>query len=387
VSAAVEGPRSSRPEDLTGVIALVDAAMRRGSSQTMRTDYPLVYAERNLPNVQVVLVDGRPVATAPVLPRRVEGDGFGFGLGVISPTATDPAHQHHGYGSACVAACVSRMDALGLELSVLWTAVATFPFYELNGWQAVDRYGRSYRLGAADAGRFGRWADGIWALADEPGRVADVLALHNAVGPGVVRSPEEAALLFALPNMTTWLAMAGERVAGYLLESRASNKPGLLEAAGEPEAIEGLLRHVLERLGPDQSVDQQVDFAPDGLAAVAADRLADVEPKPFDGNMMLRLNDPAAFLRAIRPWLSARRTPEARSTSVRVVDAGVTVALEWDASGLAIGSRRVPDHVDLTRRDLTSVLFGPHPDRPYEAPAALDWLPRLHVPIPVLDRS
>jgi hypothetical protein len=102
---------------------------------------------------------------------------------------------------------------------------------------------------------------------------------------------------------------------------------------------------------------------------------------------MLRLNDPAVFLRAIRPWLAARRSPEARSTSIRVVDAGVTVSLEWDAAGLAIGSGPLPDHVELTRRELTSVLFGPHPDRPYEAPAALDWLPRFHVPIPVLDRS
>src|SRR5580765_5081180 len=100
--------------------------MRQNSDQTMRTDYPLVYRDANLPNVQVVLVDGRPVATAPVLPKRVAGDGFAFGMGVISPTATDPAHQHHGYGSRCVASCVGRMEALGLELAVLWTAVATF---------------------------------------------------------------------------------------------------------------------------------------------------------------------------------------------------------------------------------------------------------------------
>ena len=111
-AAGVEGPRGCREVEVPQVIGLVDAAMRQGSDQTMRTDYPLVYARGNLPNVEVVLVDGRAVATAPVLPRRVEGDGFAFGMGVISPTATDPAHQHRGYGSACVAACVSRMAEL-----------------------------------------------------------------------------------------------------------------------------------------------------------------------------------------------------------------------------------------------------------------------------------
>lgn len=381
------GSRGAEPGDLAGVIGLVDAAMRQGSDQSMRTDYPLVYAASNLPNVQVVLVDGVPVATAPVLPRRVSGDGFSFGMGVISPTATDPPHQHHGYGGACVAACVARMEALGLDLSVLWTAVATFPFYELNGWQAVERYGTAYRLGAADAGRFAPWPGRVVAVADEPGWLADVLALHEGVSPGVERSPDQAAALFALPKMTTWLALVGERVAGYLLESRATNKPGLLEAAGDPAAIEWLVRGVLERLAPGASMDVQVGFAPDGLVALAEGRCGGVAPTPYDGNMMLRLNDPAGFLRGIRGWLAARRPPDARSVSIRVTDLDTTISIEWRAFGLAIGSRELADHVELTRRELTSVVFGAHPDRPVEVPAALAWLPRFHVPIPVLDRS
>ena len=387
VSGMVDGPRGTTPNDLLGVIGLVDAAMRQGSDQTMRSDYPLVYADANLPNVQVVLVDGRPVATAPVLPKRVEGEGFAFGMGVISPTATDPAHQHHGYGSACVAACVSRMENLGLELSVLWTQIATFPFYELNGWQAVERYGAVHRLGEADARRFTSWAGRVAALSDEPARLVEVLALHQAVGPGVTRSLVDTAALFALPRMTTWLAFDGARLAGYLLASRATNKPGLLEAAGDARAIAGLVRHVLQDLASGQSVDLHVGFAPDGLAALAGNELADRVPVPYDGNMMLRLNDPVGFLRGIRSWIVERRSPEARSVSIRVVDAGVTISLEWRPFGLTIGTQILPGHVELTRRDLTAILFGPHPARPIDVPPSLSWLPRFHVPIPVLDRS
>jgi GNAT superfamily N-acetyltransferase len=387
VMPVVEGPRGCRPAELAGVIGLVDAAMRQGSPQTMLTDYPLVYAPANLPNVQVVLVDGRPVATAPVLPRRVEGDGFGFGLGVISPTATDPAHQHRGHGSACVAECVRRMEGLGLELSVLWTQVATFPFYDLNGWQAVERYGGSYRLTREDAGRFGAWTGTIGSLAEHPGRLSEVLAHHVAAGPGIVRTPADAAALFSLPKMTTWLALSGDRVHAYLIESRATNKPGLLEAAGDPAAIAGLVRHVLERLPADASVDLQLDFAPDGLAGVARAALEDRTPAPFEGNMMLRLNDPTGFLRGIRGWLAGLRPADRRSVSIHVADADVTVSLEWRAFGLAVGSQTLPEHVELTRRELTSVIFGPHPARPFTAPEALAWFPRFRVPIPVLDRS
>ena len=387
VTGSVEGPRGCRPDDLAGVIGLVDGAMRQGSDQTMLTDYPLVYATANLPNVQVVLVDGRPAATAPVLPKRIEGDGFAFGLGVISPTATDPASQHRGYGSACVAACVARMDTMGLELSVLWTDVATFPFYELNDWQAVERYGGACRLDRDAARQFDAWTGPATRLAEDPRRLAGVLALHLAEGPGVMRTLPEAAALFTLPKMTTWLALDGDQVAAYLVESRATNKPGLLEAGGEPGAISGLVGRVLANLGPGQSIDLHAGFAPDGLPGVVAAALPGMAPAPYEGNVMLRLNDPAGFLRGIRGWLAALRPADRRSVSVRVTDAEVTVSLEWRPFGLAVGSRELPDHVELTRRELTSVLFGAHPDRPVPVPESLTWLPRFRVPIPVLDRS
>jgi predicted N-acetyltransferase YhbS len=384
---AVDGPRDCRPEELPGVIALVDAAMRQGSDQTLLTDYPLVYGPQNLPNVSLVAVDGRPVATAPVLPRRIEGDGFAFGLGVISPTATDPHYQHRGYGSLCVRRCVERMEELGLELSVLWTAVPTFPFYELNGWQAVERFGGSFRLRREDAARLPA-ADGpVIALADAPERVAEVLGLHVATGDGVVRSLEQAGALFALPRMTTWLALEGDRVAAYLLQSRATNKPGLLESGGDQRAIRGLIRGVLEQLEPGATIDLQVGFAPDPLIAIAAADFGDVPAVPYDGNMMLRLNDPAAFLRSIRGWLARRLPPAANDVSIDVVDMGLIVSIERRPFGLAIGSRLLPNRIELTRRDLTSVLFGPHADRPVMLPAQLAWLSPFRVPIPVLDRS
>ncbi len=383
----VEGPRGCRPGELADVIGLVDAAMRRGSDQTMLTDYPLVYAPANLPNVQVVSVDGRPIATAPVLPRRVEGDGFRFGLGVISPTATDPPFQHRGHGSACVAACVGRMEALGLELSVLWTLVATFPFYERNGWQAVERYGGWVRLTGDDATRFPRWATPVVRLADAPGALAELLALHDLCGPRVTRSSDEGVALWSLPKMTTWLARTGSRVAGYLVSSTATNKPGILEAAGDPEALAGLIRHVLDASGAEAAVEVAVGFAPDALAAAVMRAIPERAVTPSRGDMMVRLNDPVAFARSIRGWLEARAGSDRRSVSVGVVDAGVTVAFEWSGASLAIGTGRLPEHVDLTRRELTSVLFGPHPDRPVLPPSALRWVPPFHLPIPVLDRS
>jgi GNAT superfamily N-acetyltransferase len=350
----VDGPRSARPDELTEVIGLVDAAMRQGSDQTLRTDYPLVYAPENLANVHVVAVDGRVVATAPVLPRAirlVEG-GPTIRIGIISPTATDPAHQHRGYGSACVAACIARMEQTGVELSVLWTMVATFPFYELNGYQAIRPDLESIGLTADDATAFRTTGDLAVHELDVGDRTVleAIRALHEDDGPGIVRAPEDWPRLLALPKMRTLVARRGARVVGYLVDSRASNKPGILEAGGWPWAIEALLARALADRPPGTPVPVAVLRTDHVLRRVLAERLggALAERSTPGGHTMVRINDPKGVWRAI-------------------------------------GQTGSPPPV--TRPALAAAIFGPHPER---------WIPRpesmvhgfpIPLPIPMLDHS
>ena len=93
----------------------------------MLTEYALLSVAANPPNVQVAFAEGLWLPCG-FPSERVEVDGFAVGLGVISPIATNLASQHRRYRSACVAACVSRMQTMGLELSVLGVQMATFPF-------------------------------------------------------------------------------------------------------------------------------------------------------------------------------------------------------------------------------------------------------------------
>src|SRR6476661_4692845 len=82
----IDGPRPARPADLPEVIALVDAAMRAGTDQTLLTDYPLVYDPANLHNVRVLRVDGELASVVPVLPRDAVVAGRLIRIGIISPT-------------------------------------------------------------------------------------------------------------------------------------------------------------------------------------------------------------------------------------------------------------------------------------------------------------
>ena len=347
----MDGPRSCRPDELPQVIALVDAAMREGSDQTLFTDYPLVYAPENLANVQVIAVDGRVVATAPVLPRviRGPGPGPGYGVGIISPTATDPAFQHRGFGSACVAACVARMEAAGIELSVLWTQVATFPFYELNGYQAVRPDLEILELRAEDADRFRDSGDVVRQLdMHDAGALAGVRALHEADGPGVVRRPEDWPRLLSLPKMRTLLARRGGRVAGYLVDSRATNKPGILEAGGSPWAVETLVGAALRAREVGERVPVSLSRGDGGLRSVLLSALGDAARFTPGGHTMVRINQGKAFWRAI-------------------------------------GQAGAPPPIE--RRDLAAAVFGPHPERWVTRPTSMVAGFPIPLPIPPLDHS
>ena len=349
----VDGPRSARRDELPGVIALVDAAMRQGSDQSLLTDYPLVYAPENLANVQVVTVDGQVVATAPVLPRTIRlvaaGAEHTLRVGIISPTATDPAYQHRGFGSACVAACIARMEAAGIELSVLWTQVATFPFYELNGYQAVRADLEVLELGADDADRFRDAGDVVRELdVHDAAALRLVGALHEADGPGIVREPADWPRLLSLPKMRTLVARRGARITAYLVDSRATNKPGIVEAGGSPWAVETLVAHALRDREAGTRVPVPLPRTANVLRTVMADRLGADRPAVPGGHTMVRINDPKAFWRAI-------------------------------------GQRGTPPGID--RRELASAVFGPHPDRWVARPESMVNGFPIPLPIPALDHS
>jgi predicted N-acetyltransferase YhbS len=349
-TSVIDGPRPALPSEVPDVIALVDAAMRTGSDQSMLTDYPLVYAPENLRNVMVLRADGELVSTVPVLPRAAVLRGRRIRVGIISPTATAPAHQHRGYASRCLESAIAAMADAGCALSVLWTLVETFPFYERAGYHPVPFQGVAFPLRSADASVFAE-APGVtvaW-LDPEDERARDAIrAMHDrdADGEGIRRDARETAALFALPKVRTLVASrAGEPVA-YLVVSEAINKPGLIEAGGEPTAIETLLREALAALPPGVSAEAHALRTPT-IFGDLLERLVPHRRSTVEAAMMVRVNDVEAVLGGRPPF-------------------------------------------ELATHEWAAVLFGSHPAR---VTAASDLgfqlgleLP-LDLPIPVLDGS
>ena len=373
--------------DLPEVIALVDNAMREGSDQTMLTDYPLVFRDENLPNIRVGKVDGQVVSVVPFIPRPVVMDGCHFTIGIISPTATHPDHQHKGYGLGCLQSSIKGMKQEGCDLSVLWTLVPTFPFYEHGDYQGISNQGWTWRCSNEDASLFTDHGEDIVTYSPTTLLHLDAIqSMRQQEIFGIHRTLEEYAALLNLPKMETWIALRGDVPVGYLVVSHAANKPGPIEAGGDRSAVETMVRRLLSSLPPGGHTLAHGNMTPSTLGDLLAQKMPG-RKEVGGGNMMVRINDVPGFFQRIAPWLEKRNGGVERQLSVVVTDSGDVVGFRFTKAGLHLSADALTPRLEMTRRELTSVVFGPHPDRPVETPAVLRDLFPFYFPIWVLDRS
>ncbi len=383
----IDGPRGCTAEDLDELVALVSGIFRPDGFQDIRTDYPLVYRDENLPNIRLIRAAGQIVAEVPFVPWTVAHEGCRFTIAVISPTATHVDHRHKGYGLRCLNSCIECMALQGIDLAVLWTMVKTFRFYNHAAFEGVRDQGHTFPCGRGDASRFEHHGEQVVDY-DPRSRqyLVDIMSMHEAEPFGFVRNVDRAATFYSLPLLTTHLALRGGEPAAYLCVSRSSNKPGIIEAGGDSDGVETLVHHALASLADDNPVTVHTSLCPTVLYELMHAKVADRRGGSGE-NTMLRINDIPGFLGRIAPWLERRNAGTDASVSIRVTDADQTVSLDFRGGRLSIGTERRTQHLELTRLELTSAVFGPHPASPFQTPPPLDLLFPFYFPIAVLDRS
>lgn len=384
----IEGPAGCRKADLPKVIALVDDALRQGIDQTLLMDYPLVYLERNLENVRILKVDGKMVCAVPYIPHDAAIDDCRFSVGIISPTATAPEHRRKGYGSRCLNSCIEKMTREEIDLSVLWTLAPTFPFYEKANYQAVRFQNWVYRLNRDDAGLFDDGGEEVVEYDPASGQyIGDIQAMHEQEVPGVVRLTDEYPVLFNLPGVKTLVVLKDGRPCAYLAVGRAVNKPGLVEAGGEKAAIETLVNHALMELDGDSHFDAYSYLTPTLLGSLLDEKIPGRKQPQGHGFMMVRVNGFHRFMEKISGWLEKKNGDRAGKFSIGITDLNEIINFEFSESGLGIGTDRFSPHFEFSSRELISVIFGPHPERPVEIPDQLNDLFPFYFPIYLLDHS
>jgi hypothetical protein len=264
------------------------------------------------------------------------------------------------------------MEEEGWPVSVLWTAEATFPFYQHSGWEAVGSQGWVYRVRNDELDRFNSGPFQVVPYDPTGDRQLDaIMAIHDAEPYRIARSAAQYRALLSLPKTGSLLATNGEEVAAYLIYGHGVNKPGLIEAGGAIEGVETLVRHVLEQGLYDDGVQVVAPLTPSVLGRLL-DAKAPESKRPIEeamgvGFQMHRINSLGQLLRQIHPYLSRKSAGVHGDVTLVCKDSGEAVGLSLNHADVSISQNVFPEKVVLTGRQLTQLIFGPHPSaRPVE---------------------
>jgi aminoglycoside 2'-N-acetyltransferase I len=116
------------PDELAAIRSLLDRAF---DGDFADTDFSHCRGGLHL----LVVDDGRPVAHASVVPRRLSADGRFWRTGYVEAVAVDPAHRGRGHAAA-VMHRAERHIVEAYELGALSAADGVEGFYQARGWQA-----------------------------------------------------------------------------------------------------------------------------------------------------------------------------------------------------------------------------------------------------------
>ena len=96
---------------------------------------------------------------------------------------------------------------------------------------------------------------------------------------------------------------------------------------------------------------------------------------------------PACLPERISTWLVNRNAGADRAFSITVTDTGEKISFAFRRDTLELGGDALDPRLEISLRDLTSVVFGAHPERPVPVPPVLKGLFPFYFPIYILDRS
>lgn len=364
----MDGPRAARKSELADVIALTNSIFREGTDQSIQTDYPLVFSSSALECMRIIKINGKVVSHVPLMLREVVVGEDRFSMGIISPTSTHPDYRKRGYASLCLGDCVQLMDKKGAAISVLWTQEETFPFYQKSGYEAVASQGWLYHAGPKEAALFSAGNSNLELIKYQPqnaDQLKAIIAIHEAEPCRITRSPKEYETYFSLPKINTFLAMRANELAGYLVFGQGLNKPGLIEAGGDTQAVEALVKHVLEQREAHEKILVPVPLSPSKLGDLFEAKMPrtrrPIEESEDIGQQMIRVNSLTKLLQGIKHYLQKKSAGLHGQLCLACRETSETLTLSFSEGNLTLSTEDSDNRTELSRRELTQLIFGPYP--------------------------
>jgi len=243
----IDGPRGCQEHELAPTVDLLNLVMRRavGLPPTIGSDYPHVYCAGNRENMRIIKMGGRVVSHAALFLTENKVGSRSLRVAGLGCMVTHPDYRHRGLGSAVVEDFVRRMTEL--EADVGWLGTDIPDWYRRLGWEKAGRE-HIYKLDRGNADLLPT-VEGYEVRQDYQSYLEQMLTLHQEHPFGTNRSLGLFKLLLDRPDTDRWpqlktyLATRQEQLGAYVVVSGKE----VVEHAGRPEVVAGLVREVFRR--------------------------------------------------------------------------------------------------------------------------------------------
>ena len=362
----MDGPRACELSDVESSIELINKTFREETGQDIRTDYPLVYDSSMLEFRRIIKIDNKVVAHVPIAPRLILRDGDQIMSGLISATVTHPDYRKQGLGTLCLEDCVRIMHQRNWPMSILWTLEPTFPFYQNSDWEAVGSQGFVYKLTEQDSMLFNKnsYLKIIEYDKDNNDHLDGIMRIHDAEPIRISRSITDYQILFDLPKSKTILAFDDSNLIAYLTFGWSTNKPGIIESGGLTEGIESLIKYFLENEMRDKNTQALVPLHKTTMGELLNSKkpkdCLPIEKAQGMGYQMNRINYMEVLLKSMYKYFQIKSINLNTSFSISLKDTNETVGISLNKGKVEISNHKQPRHINLSRRNLTQLIFGTH---------------------------
>jgi GNAT superfamily N-acetyltransferase len=243
-ASALPIPESPTECQREGLVAWLDAGLRRGENGRLAQEYPLSMLESRRHRC-VFDAAGAPVSHAMWHPTEIVSRGRSLHVGMIGNVYSEPRVRGRGLASACVIACAHDARKYGAGLALLWSDARDF--YRPLGFHPVGRE----TIVTLDAAVLARTRPFIPtpicvgpAFPDEWPRLE---ALYERKPQRVQRRAGDLARLAAAPETTLRVARFGGRVVGYAVAGRGDDFRDVVhEWAGDEGGVLACLGDLFE---------------------------------------------------------------------------------------------------------------------------------------------
>jgi len=364
----MDGPRACKLSDVESSLELINKTFREETGQDIRTDYPLVYDSSMLELRRIIKIDNKVVAHVPVAPRLILRNGDQLMSGLISATVTHSDYRKQGLGTLCLEDCIRIMNQRNWPTSILWTLEPTFPFYQNSGWEAVGSQGFVYKLTEQDSTLFNKNPDLkiIEYDKDNNNHIHGIMQIHDAEPIRISRSITDYQILFNLPKSKTILAFDDSKLIAYLTFGWSTNKPGIIETGGLTEGIETLIKHFLENEMTDENTQALVPLHKTTMGELLNSKkpktCSPIEEADGMGYQMNRINNMEVLLKSMHKYFQIKSINLNTSFSISLKETNETIGISLNNGKVEISNHKQPRHINLSRRNLTQLIFSSHPN-------------------------